>query len=131
VSVSVSVSLSVSVSVSVALAHGPKGAGILKGLEYVKAFSMAAYVSCDHLVWAGQVGALSNDTFVMRNARRISFGGKAIDTVAPPNRDVRDMVARPNNSRLSLRMRNSIIRRTETWRYGHLTTQESSLTLHN
>mmetsp|Transcript_3690 Transcript_3690/g.8811 ORF Transcript_3690/g.8811 Transcript_3690/m.8811 type:complete len:184 (+) Transcript_3690:474-1025(+) len=39
---------------------------------------MAAYVSCDHLVWAGQVGALSDDTFVMRQARRISFGGWAL-----------------------------------------------------
>mmetsp|Transcript_28537 Transcript_28537/g.45777 ORF Transcript_28537/g.45777 Transcript_28537/m.45777 type:complete len:307 (-) Transcript_28537:5189-6109(-) len=61
---------------------GPKGKGVLKALEYVKAFSMAAYVSCDHLVWAGQVGALSQDTTVMKYARRISFGGWALGSSA-------------------------------------------------
>lgn len=41
-----------------------------------------AYVSCDHLVWAGQVGALSQDTTVMKWARRVSFGGWALGSSA-------------------------------------------------
>ena len=43
---------------------------------------VAAYVSCDHLVWAGQVGALSQDTAVMKWARRVSFGGWAMGSSA-------------------------------------------------
>ena len=61
---------------------GPKGKGVLKTLEYVKAISMAAYVTCDHLVWAGQVGALSQDSTVMKWARRVSFGGWAMGSSA-------------------------------------------------
>lgn len=89
---------------------GPRGEGAMRALEIVKSCSMTAYVACDHVVWAGQVGALRQDTAMMRWARRVSFGGWATGAAAMAAAKTVDLARE-----LSARYRLDVERRAGLW----------------
>jgi len=63
------------------LQNPPRGKALAVALEYTKALGMAVYMGCDHFVWAGQAGVLT-DKKLAADMQKVSFWGWFVASVA-------------------------------------------------